>query len=108
MQWGINCCMQTEALHLAQQSSLDARAFVYILLLIIIAIVGGLVILAVKRRIFNDSREQDQSSATLMESLDRMRRSGEISQEEYDQTRRTIIEKTRAMLDSKAEAPDHN
>ena len=50
MQWGINCCMQTEALHLAQQSSLDARAFVYILLLIILAIVGGPVIPAAKPR----------------------------------------------------------
>lgn len=84
--------------HLAQQS-LDARAFIYILLLIILAVIGGMVIFAVKRRIFDDRRDQDDSGATLMESLERMRRSGEISQEEYEQTRKTIIEKTRAMLD---------
>jgi hypothetical protein len=88
------------------QQSLDARAFVYIILLIALAIIGGLVIFAVKRRIFDDSKQQDHSGATLMESLERMRRSGEISQAEYEQTRRTIIEKTRAMLDADNENAD--
>lgn len=91
---------------LAQQSGLDARAFFYILLLIILAIVGGMVIFAVKRRLFDKSHEQDHSAATLMESLEQMRRSGEISKEEYEQTRRTIIEKTRAMLDHDADKPE--
>jgi len=88
------------------QSSLDARAFLYILLLIILAIVGGLIILAVKRRIFDERNDQDQSTATLMETLERMRRTGEISQAEYEQTRRTIIEKTRAMLDRDNDNPE--
>ncbi|HCT45907.1 MAG: hypothetical protein CMJ35_06900 [Phycisphaerae bacterium] len=90
----------------AQQSGLDARAFFYIVLLIILCIVGFIIIMSVKRRIFNDTNEQDQSTATLMESLEHMRRSGEISQAEYDQTRRTIIEKTRAMLERDADAPE--
>ncbi|MFG0244620.1 MAG: hypothetical protein ACF8MF_01035 [Phycisphaerales bacterium JB052] len=88
---------------LAQQAGLDARAFFYILLLLILCIVGFIIIMSVKRRIFSNSNEQDQSTATLMESLEHMRRSGEISQAEYDQTRRTIIEKTRAMLDEDRE-----
>lgn len=94
---------------LAQQSAPDARAFVYILLLIILAVVGGMVIFAVKRRLFDQSQEQDRSTATLMESLEHMRQSGEISQEEYDRTRRTIIEKTRASLDrtDTPSAPGH-
>ena len=91
--------MPTAALTLAQQSTLDGRAFLYIILLIVLAIIGGLVIFSVKRRIFDDTNEQDQSAGTLMESLEQMRRSGEISEEEYQQTRRTIIERTRAMLD---------
>lgn len=88
---------------IAQQSGLDARAFLYILLLLILCIVGFIIIMSVKRRIFSNSNEQDQSTGTLMESLEHMRRSGEISQAEYDQTRRTIIEKTRAMLDDDGE-----
>lgn len=83
---------------LAQNATLDMRAFVYIILLIVLCIVGFVIIISVKRRIFDDKREQDQSSGTLMESLEHMRKTGQISQEEYEQTRRTIIEKTRAML----------
>lgn len=98
--------MPTAALTLAQQSTLDGRAFLYIILLIALAIIGGLVIFSVKRRIFDDSNEQDQSAGTLMESLEQMRRSGEISEEEYQQTRRTIIERTRAMLNRDADAPE--
>jgi flagellar biosynthesis/type III secretory pathway M-ring protein FliF/YscJ len=85
-------------LTLAQNATLDTRAFIYIVLLIILCIAGFVIIMSVKRRIFDESKEQDQSAATLMESLEHMRKSGEISQEEYEQTRRTVIEKTRAML----------
>lgn len=92
--------------HLAQQSSPDARAFLYIILLIVLCIIGFVIIMSVKRRLFDDKHEQDQSAGTLMESLEQMRRSGEISQEEYEQTRRTIIEKTRAMLDHDADKPE--
>lgn len=83
---------------LAQNATLDMRAFVYIVLLIVLCIVGFVIIISVKRRIFDDKSEQDQSSGTLMESLEHMRKTGQISQEEYEQTRRTIIEKTLAML----------
>lgn len=90
--------MPAAPLTLAQNATLDTRAFIYIVLLIVLCIVGFIVIVSVKRRIFDDSKEQDQSGATLMESLEHMRKTGQISQSEYEQTRRTIIEKTRAML----------
>ena len=90
--------MSYSPLTLAQNATLDTRAFIYIVLLIVLCIVGFVIIMSVKRRIFDDSKEQDQSAATLMESLEHMRKTGEISQEEYEQTRRIIIEKTRAML----------
>jgi uncharacterized membrane protein len=90
--------MPAHDLTLAQNATLDTRAFIYIILLIILCIVGFIIIMSVKRRLFDDSKEQDQSGATLMESLEHMRKTGEISQEEYDQTRRTIVERTRAML----------
>ena len=90
--------MPTEHITLAQNATLDMRAFIYIVLLIILCIVGFVVIMSVKRRVFNNAKEQDQSSATLMESLEEMRKTGQISQAEYEQTRQTIIAKTRAML----------
>lgn len=90
--------MTNAPLTLAQNAPLDMRAFVYIVLLIVLCIIGFVIIISVKRRIFDDRAEQDQSSGTLMESLEHMRKTGQISQEEYEQTRRTIIEKTSAML----------
>ncbi len=98
--------MQTFLPTLAQQSTLNGRSFFYLLLVIILAVIGGMVIFSVKRRIFDDSTSRDQSAATLMESLESMRESGEISEEEYQQTRRTIIDRTRAMLDRDADAPE--
>jgi uncharacterized membrane protein len=98
--------MHTAALTLAQQSTLDGRAFINIILLIILAVIGGMIIFSVKRRIFDDNNEQDQSAGTLMESLEHMRKTGQISEEEYQQTRRTIIERTKAMLDRDKEPPD--
>ena len=83
---------------LAQNATLDTRAFIYIILLIVLCVIGFVIIMSVKRRIFDDTKEQDQSAGTLMESLEHMRKTGQISQEEYEQTRRTIVEKTRAML----------
>ena len=97
--------MSQAPLTLAQNATLDLRAFVYIILLIVLCIVGFLIIMSVKRRIFDEPKEQDQSGATLMESLEHMRKTGQISQAEYEQTRRTIIEKTRAMLHEDAETP---
>jgi len=84
---------------LAGQSGIDARGLMYIALLIALCLVGFIIIVQVKRRIFDDQPNRDQSSATLMESLDQMRRTGQISEDEYQRTRRSIIEKTRAMLD---------
>lgn len=98
--------MPAAPLTLAQNATLDTRAFIYIVLLIVLCIVGFIVIVSVKRRIFDDSKEQDQSGATLMESLEHMRKTGEISQAEYEQTRRTIIEKTRAMLHANDDAQE--
>ena len=91
---------------LAQNATLDMRAFVYIVLLITLCIVGFVIIMSVKRRVFDNSKEQDQSSATLMESLEHMRKTGQISQEEYEKTRKTIVEKTRAMLHEDDSTPN--
>ncbi len=81
------------------QATLDLSAFLYIGLLIILAVVGGLLIFAAKRRIFSDKDDQNDSNAGLMATLDAMLRSGQISRAEYDQTRRRIIEKTIEKLD---------
>lgn len=61
--------------------------------LIVIAMVGGLVMLAVRRRMF--SEPDAGADAGLMEQLRRMVERGEMTQDEYDLARRKIVERAR-------------
>lgn len=93
------CPLPIASLPTLAQTGLDLRAFVYLGLLLIIAVVGGILIFAAKRRVLSDKDDESDSGAGLMATLDRMLKNGEISREEYDLTRRTIIEKTLEKLD---------
>ncbi|MBX3367740.1 MAG: SHOCT domain-containing protein [Phycisphaeraceae bacterium] len=70
-----------------------AGAIVWAIVLIVAAIIGGFVILAVRKRILSPERT-DMESEGLFDSLRRMRDSGEISRQEYDSARKRIIERT--------------
>jgi hypothetical protein len=64
------------------------QAGIYIGVLIVLALIGGFVILAVRRRMLaKDSATADE---TVMEAMRRMRDSGEITQAEYEATIRSI------------------
>ncbi|MBX3317127.1 MAG: SHOCT domain-containing protein [Phycisphaeraceae bacterium] len=69
-----------------------AGAVVWALILIGAAIIGGFVILAVRKRMLSPERT-DMESEGLFDSLRRMRDSGEISRQEYDAARKRIIER---------------
>ncbi|MBL8965040.1 MAG: hypothetical protein KF787_03250 [Phycisphaeraceae bacterium] len=56
--------------------------------LIVVAMVGGVVIMAVRRRLL--ARDSGAGDETLMESLRRLRDRGEMSRAEYESTVRTI------------------
>lgn len=59
--------------------------------LIVAAMVGGVVIMAVRRRML--SRDSGAADGSLMDSLRRMRDRGEMSGEEYESTVRTIAKR---------------
>ncbi|RMH28173.1 MAG: SHOCT domain-containing protein [Planctomycetota bacterium] len=61
--------------------------------LIVVALFGGLVMLAVRRRMFNEP--DAAADAGLMEQLRRMLERGEMTQDEYDLARRKIVERAR-------------
>lgn len=56
--------------------------------LIVVALVGGVVIMAARRRLL--ARDSGAGDETLMESLRRLRDRGEMSRAEYESTVRTI------------------
>lgn len=78
----------------------------YLAGLIIVAIVGGIVIMAFRRSFL--SKHSAEADESLMGALRRMRDSGEISHEEYENSMRSMAHRVAARLGKPAEAPaDH-
>lgn len=68
---------------------------IWVVVLIIAVLVGALGIFALRRSMFSDHTTQ-ADNAGLMEQMRRMVDRGEMTQAEYDQARRTIVEKAKA------------
>jgi hypothetical protein len=64
--------------------------FLWVAILIAVILVGFVLLMWLKRRIFSADAAQEQSGG-LMDSLRQMRDSGQISKEEYDATRKAMI-----------------
>ena len=68
----------------------DTSAVVtWVVVLIAVIMVGGIVLMWMRRRIFA-ADTAEQAAGGLMESLRKMRDSGQMSQEEYDATRKAM------------------
>lgn len=76
---------------LAKAGAADIIMWVAILAALMIA--GGMVIMLLRRRLFTQETGGDE---TLMQSLRRMRDTGEMSQEEFEATRKSLIAKVKA------------
>lgn len=76
---------------LAQGSAPAGSVVVWVIALIVAALVGGLVILAVRKKMLEPDRVEVASEG-LFDSLRRMRDSGEITGAEYENARRRLIE----------------
>lgn len=68
----------------------------YLAGLIIIAVVGGVLIMWIRRSLL--SKQSGEADQTLMETLRRMRDSGEISPDEYDTSVRSIAQRVASRL----------
>lgn len=76
---------------LAQGAAQAGSVVVWVIALIVAALVGGLVILAVRKKMLEPDRAEVASEG-LFDSLRRMRDSGEITGAEYENARRRLIE----------------
>lgn len=81
--------LDTAALTLAQQGRSQASFWLWLFVLIVLTVLAGVVIVIVRRRLIEPDAKAN-SPGSLMEDLRRMRDRGEITQEEYDRTRKTI------------------
>jgi uncharacterized membrane protein len=82
------------------QSSIDPKIWLYFALLLVVLFIGAIIIFALRRKLFSqDDHSASSAGGGLMEHLDNMLKSGEITKEEYDITRRTIINKAVEQMD---------
>jgi len=80
-------------MHALVQSVVDPKIWFYFILLLAMIFVGAIAIFAIRRSLFsNDEFTANQPGGGLMEHLDEMRRAGQITNEEYEITRKSIID----------------
>jgi hypothetical protein len=85
---------------LAQTKPNPTPALIWAGVLIVCAMLGGVIVMQLRRRMI-DQGQGKNASASLMETLRDMHKRGEISTEEYEQTRRSIASRVSIMLDTK-------
>lgn len=73
-------------------------------ILIVITVAGGLIVLAIRKRILSKSSDA-ADEASLMDSLRALRDRGEMSNEEFEATRRAMIDRVRSNLASQGISP---
>ncbi|MEM9559630.1 MAG: SHOCT domain-containing protein [Planctomycetota bacterium] len=104
---------------LTTQSASNGSIWLPLGLLIAAVMVGGFIVLALRRRFLNDSSGPAQTPGGLLDEMRRMHEAGELSDEEYDRVRRRLARKAAGPLTSQAlspnapqadphETPDHN
>lgn len=81
--------LDTVALTIAQQGRSQASFWLWLFVLIVVTVLAGIAIVVIRRRLL-ESDATESSPGTLMEDLRRMRDRGEITEEEYDRTRKAI------------------
>lgn len=72
----------------ARPSGATGSVVVWVIVLIAVVMAGGLILVWLRRKIF--AADQTDHAGGLMESLRSMRDSGQMSQEEYDATRKAM------------------
>lgn len=97
--------MPTNALTLAQ--SIDPKIWLYFAILLGAVLVGAIIIFALRKSLMsNDDHSVNAPGGGLLEHLDDMKRAGQITKEEYDATRSTIIENASRQLQDSEKASD--
>ncbi len=75
-----------------------SQVWVFVGVLIVLTMLGGLLIVKYRKIMLGGADEPDDTKG-LMNSLRELRDSGEMSEEEYQQTRRRLVEKMAARFE---------
>ncbi|MBL4879692.1 MAG: hypothetical protein JKX82_00075 [Oleispira sp.] len=93
-------------LTLAAQS-IDPKIWLYFALLLGAILIGAIAIFTLRKNLFsNDQQAVNAPGGGLLEHLDEMKRTGQITKEEYEATRATIIENASRQLHESVSKPE--
>lgn len=87
-------------LQATNRNALPTQVLLWVGVLIVLAMLGGALVMVLRRRMF-DRSSGTGATGSLLEDLRRMRRSGEISEAEFEQARRKLTEQLSRSLDAK-------
>ncbi|MFK7883443.1 MAG: hypothetical protein AB8F26_04580 [Phycisphaerales bacterium] len=94
--------MHIDSLHTLAASN-STGVLLWAGILIVVAMIGGFIITMVRRNMLGDHARDDAGS--MMEQMRKMVERGQMTQEEFDLAKKTIIEKARAGIDRPAAPP---
>ena len=80
------------------QAPIDPKLWMALILLVVLAFLGGGLIMATKRKLIDRTDPSHSAGGGLLEHLDEMKQSGKITKEEYEQTRSSIINKAASKM----------
>lgn len=89
---------------LAQSSGSTAQFIIWVGVLIAASIVGGLIMLAVRRRML--SQDRDELDGSLLDQLRKDLREGKLTQDEYDAIKRRMAQQMAERLGAKGSTPE--
>ena len=93
-----------DAVHPLLAKATQGDVLLWVGILVVVVVVGGIGILAIRRRLLAKD-DGSANSAGFLEELRAMHRRGEISTEEFEATRRAMTAKIKASLAAKPARP---
>ena len=74
----------------------DPAFWVWLGVLVVVVILAGIILIGIRRRMFSDSGSSDMQAGGMLEQLRLLRDQGKLSEKEYEDARRSLIERVAA------------
>lgn len=93
---------------LAQQTQVDPSFWIWLGILVVVVVIAGIVLLVIRQRMFSDSASADMQAGGIMEQMRLLRDQGKLTDKEYQDARKSLIEKVSESKQENHDAPDEH
>ncbi|MCA9304300.1 MAG: hypothetical protein KC996_09275 [Phycisphaerales bacterium] len=84
---------------------IDPAFWIWLGALVVVVVVAGIALIAIRRRMFSESASADMQAGGLLEQMRVLRDQGKMSDKEYEDARRSLIERVSASKPIAASEP---